>query len=155
MLIYDIIVILITFVMLLIVLPKMSRNLKSVKQLGSCCICNCNILDTYKPLNISNKKEYVEAVGRGNCDSCQIQLEREEQIQEVFSSNIKSRVKRKLIPFVQKIQSKRHIASILFFLSAIFGLIPVFGAKLVFFKVLQVISLLLGWTVLIIGMKKK
>jgi hypothetical protein len=151
MIIFDLFIVVMSLAMLLIFMPRVRKKFKEGSS-GMCAGCGINLAELFTQ-SITEKEmdDAMKAHRRGTCDACQTQIEREEQLNEVFTPKIVSTIKRKSAKIVQY----KFTTTILFFSSAIFGVMPVSGDIKLVFKLLQVITLGLGWTILFISLKKR
>ncbi len=134
------------------VAPRLLKKKYHSKKTGICSECNFDLMEAISnATSESSIDKAIVAHRRGTCDVCQIQLDRDEQLQEVFTPVSMSAFKRKAI----EIAEYKYSGMIFFFTSAMFGVIPVHGTILLIFKSLQLIFLSLGWTIFVIGMKTK
>ena len=147
----DIIIIVLTFVMVLVYLPKLRKSLKRDRKY--CIVCNTDML-----ANTSTRTEVERATReytRGTCDLCHAQKCRDLGLEEVFTSNIKSNIKKGVNSFISWAcdEKRTKLTLILFISSSIIGILPVFGFKYIILKIIQLLLLCLGWLIVIMKMK--
>ena len=109
--------------------------------------------------NTSTRTEVERATReytRGTCDLCHAQKCRDLGLEEVFTSNIKSNIKKGVNSFISWAcdEKRTKLTLILFISSSIIGILPVFGFKYIILKIIQLLLLCLGWLIVIMKMKK-
>jgi hypothetical protein len=155
---FDIIIILVSLVMVFIYFPIMARKLKRrSKESNLCKVCRVDLLNFNHPTLTHTLVEKIEREhARGMCDKCHSQQERDQNIDEVFTANVVSKSKK----YFNKINDwlisdkRKNLSTILFFTSAGFGLLPIFGIKILVLKMMQTLLLCAGWYILLIKLKK-
>lgn len=152
MIFFDIAIIVLTFVMVLFYLPRLGKSMKRDRKL--CKVCNVDML-----ANTSTRSEVEKAsreYARGTCDLCHAQNCRDLNLDEVFTSNIKSNINKRIKAIIEWAcdEKRTKLTLTLFISSSIIGILPVFGLKYIILKVAQLLFLCLGWLIIIIKMKK-
>ena len=130
----------------------MNKSFKRDRKL--CKVCNIDML-----ANTSTRNEVERAsreYARGTCDLCHAQNCRDLNLDEVFTSNIKSNIKKRVNSIMEWACSDKRskLSLILFISSSVIGILPVFGLKYIILKVAQLLFLCLGWLIVIVKMKK-
>lgn len=152
MIFFDIAIIVLTFVMVLFYLPRLRKSMKRDRKL--CKVCNVDML-----ANTSTRSEVDRAsreYARGTCDLCHAQNCRDLSLEEVFTSNTRSDIKKRVNSLISWAcdEKRTKLTLILFISSSIIGILPVFGFKYIILKIIQLLLLCLGWLIIIIKMKK-